>query len=100
MRQYQIVYQQMIDENKELFDSFFLIHDKYTQSPDAFQQQFNDIGRQIQDVVHIYEKRLCGKTEGGMYSKFSSGLSEKFWGLVRQDFPKIDFVGVIVSKKS
>ena len=94
MRQYQEIYQQMIDENKDLFDSFFKIHDLYTLDPKANQQQFNEIGRQIQDVIHIYERRLCGKTEGGMYSKFSSNLSEKFWSLIRQDFPKIDFVGI------
>ena len=95
MRQYQITYQQMIDENKDLFDRFFRIHDLYTLDSHSHQTEFNDIGRQIQDVIHTYERRLCGKTEGGMYSKFSTGLSEKFWGLVRQDFPKIDFVGVI-----
>lgn len=95
MRQYQITYQQMIDEHKDLFDKFFKVHDLYTLDPKANQQEFNEIGRQIQDIVHDYERRLCGKTESGMYSKFSGGLSEKFWGLVRQDFPKIDFVGVI-----
>ena len=96
MRQYQSIYQQMIDENKELFDSFFKIHDQYVQSPKIHQQRFNEIGREIQEIIHAYERRLCGKTEGGMYSKFSSGLSEKFWGLARQDFPKIDFIGVII----
>lgn len=95
MRQYQITYQQMIDENKDLFDRFFRIHDLYTLDSTSHQMEFNDIGRQIQDVIHTYERRLCGKTEGGMYSKFSTNLSEKFWGLVRQDFPKIDFVGVL-----
>ncbi len=96
MRQYQLTYQQMIDENKELFDAFFEIHDAYTKDPSANQAKFNEIGRQIQDIIHDYERRLCGKTESGMYSKFSGNLSEKFWGLLRKDFPKIDFVGVIV----
>ena len=95
MRQYQSIYQQMIDENKKLFDSFFKIHDQYVQSPKTNQQEFNEIGRQVQEVIHVYERRLCGKTEGGMYSKFSSGLSEKFWGLLRNDFPKIDCIGIL-----
>jgi len=99
MRQYQIIYEQMIDENKKLFDSFFKIHDLYTLDPTPNQQTFNDIGKEIQEVIHKYERILCGKTEGGMYSKFSGNLSEKFWGLVRKDFPKIDFVGVIISQK-
>jgi len=87
----------MIDENKEIFDQFFKIHDLYTLDPKAHQKEFNDTGRQIQEIIHLYERRLCGKTEGGMYSKFSGNLSEKFWSLIRQDFPKIDFIGVIAT---
>jgi hypothetical protein len=97
MRQYQITYQNMIDEHKELFRSFFKIHDAYTLNALVNQNEFNRIGREVQDVVRDYERKLCGKTESGEYSKFSGGLSEKFWGLVRSDFPKIDFVGAIIS---
>ena len=96
MRQYQTIYQQMIDENKKLFNRFFKIHEQYFMDPKANQNEFNTIGREIQEIIHMYERRLCGKTESGVYSKFSQGLSEKFWGLVRNDFPKIDFIGVIV----
>lgn len=95
MRQYQEVYQQMIDENKELFNSFFRIHQEYALNPTVNQKQFNEIGKKIQEVIHDYERRLCGKTESGQYSKFSANLSEKFWQLIRADFPKIDFIGVI-----
>jgi len=84
----------MIDQNSDLFTGFYAIHDKYVLDPKANQEEFNTIGRQVQDVVHDYERRLCGKTESGVYSKFSGGLSEKFWGLLRKDFPKIDFIGV------
>jgi hypothetical protein len=94
MQKYQEVYIQMIDENKELFDMFFRIHDLYVLDPKTNQEKFNEIGKQVQEIIHSYERRLCGKTESGMYSKFSAGLSEKFWGLVRADFPKIDFIGV------
>jgi len=95
MRQYQNVYQQMIDENKDLFDTFFRIHDLYTLDPKTNQQVFNDIGKEVQEVIHTYERRLCGKTENGMYSKYSAGLSEKFRGLIRKDFPKIDCIGIL-----
>ena len=73
---------------------FFNIYELYKLNPKENQKVFNEVGRQIQDVIHTYEKMLCGKTEGGMYSKFSSGLSEKFWGLLRNDFPKIDCIGI------
>ena len=97
MRQYQETYEVMIDENKALFDSFFRIHEEYVLHPDVSQQQFNEIGRRVQDVIHDYERRLCGKTEGGQYSKFSTKLSEKFWEIIRKDFPKIDYIGVTAS---
>lgn len=97
MRQYQVTYQMMIDENKTLFDRFFSIHEQYVQNPQIAQTEFNAVGRLIQDVIHEYERRLCGKTEGGKYSKFSTKLSEKFWEIIRKDFPKIDYIGVTVS---
>jgi hypothetical protein len=94
MKQYQIIYQQMIDSHADLFKRFFDIHERYVQNPTTLQDEFNTIGREVQDVVHDYERRLCGKTESGQYSKFSGNLSDKFWGLLRKDFPKIDFIGV------
>jgi len=87
----------MIDENKDIFTSFFSIHDAYVLDPGKNQEKFNEIGKKIQDIVRVYERKLCGKTEGGMYSKFSTNLSEKFWGLVRSDFPKIDCVGILTT---
>lgn len=97
MRQYQVTYETMIDENKELFTSFYRIHEKYISNPHVTQSEFNEIGRKVQDVIHDYERRLCGKTEGGQYSKFSTKLSEKFWEIIRKDFPKIDYIGVTSS---
>lgn len=94
MRQYQVTYETMIDENKELFDQFFRIHEEYVLHPEVSQSKFNDVGRLVQSVIHDYERRLCGKTEGGQYSKFSTKLSEKFWEIIRKDFPKIDYIGV------
>jgi hypothetical protein len=97
MRQYQVTYETMVDENKGLFDTFFTVHEEYVRNPQNSQAKFNQIGRQVQDVIHDYERRLCGKTEGGQYSKFSSKLSEKFWEIIRKDFPKIDYIGVTSS---
>jgi len=95
MVQYQVIYQTMVDENKKLFDQFFKLHEAYMHDPKKWQAEFNTVGREFQDIIRVYERRLCGKTESGQYSKFSQNLSEKFWGLVRKDFPKIDFVGVL-----
>lgn len=94
MRQYQVIYQTMIDENKDAFRKFFGVHELYVKNPQLAQTEFNTVGREIQDIIHKYERKLCGKTEGGMYSKFSQNLSEKFWEVIRKDFPKIDYIGV------
>ena len=84
----------MIDQNKDVFDKFFKIHDLYVLDPKANQTEFNAVGRQVQDIIRDYERKLCKTTESCQYSKFSTNLSEKFWGEVRAKYPKIDFVGV------
>jgi hypothetical protein len=94
MKQYQTIYQLMIDQNHDLFKRFYEIHEKYVLDAKKYQEEFNAIGRDIQDVIHDYERRLCGKTESGQYSKFSGNLAEKFWTLIRKDYPKIDFIGI------
>lgn len=94
MQRYQEYYQKMIDENQALFTKFFDLHDRYVLEPKTNQNEFNTVGREILDVVENYERRLCGNSERGQYGKFSGKLAEKFRGLLRKDFPKIDFIGV------
>lgn len=97
MANYQTIYQQMIDENHQLFRDFHAVHEAYVKNPQSTQTEFNRIGKELLDVILKYEHILCGKTEGGQYSKFSQNLSEKFRGLVRKDFPKFDYIGVVYS---
>lgn len=85
----------MLADYPSLFTEFRAIHDNYAKDPDPWKAEFNRVGRQVQEVVHDYERRLCGKTESGQYSKFSGGLSEKFWNELRAVFPKIDYIGVL-----
>ncbi len=84
----------MIEENKELFDNFRAVHNAYIVNPDANKARFNELGAEAMEVMRVYERRLCGKTESGSYAKFSSNLSQKFWDEIRNVFRKIDFVGV------
>ncbi len=94
MTKYQQYFQEMIDRNIDLFDTFRMIHDNYSINPDAWQEKLNTVGADVMDIIKEYEDRLCSHSEGSKFGKFSSNLSEKFWSLVRKDFPKIDFVGV------
>lgn len=93
MTKYKEYFQDMLEYNKELFDEFKEIHDKYSMDQKKWQEEFNKIGEKVLSVIRKYENNLCGKSEGGKYGKFSSNLSEKFWEMIRAYFPKIDFVG-------
>lgn len=87
----------MIDDNKELFDEFKPIHDAYVLNPEMNQAKYNAIGSDVMDVIREYERRLCAKMGAGMYSKFSTKLSEKFMEEIKAIFPKIMFIGVETS---
>ena len=84
----------MIDENKEIFSQFIDLHDKYCQDSKQWQGKYNLIGEKIVAIIRVWENKLCRESERGQYGKYSANLADKFWTLVRSDFPKIDFVGV------
>ncbi|MDO8451319.1 MAG: hypothetical protein Q7S76_00435 [bacterium] len=94
MTKYRQAVQEMLEENKELFEEFKPIHDAYALNPEINQAKYNDSGKEILDVLREYDRRLCAKMGGGQYSKFSTNLSEKFWEEVRKIFPLIDRVGI------
>ena len=94
MTKYQKYYQDMVDNNWKTFTAFKNLHDRYLKEPEVWHLQFNSEGENILKIIREWERRLCKQTEKGQYSKFSSSLADKFWELVRADYPKIDFVGV------
>lgn len=94
MTKYRIAVQEMLEENKELFDSFQPIHDAYVLNSAANQAKYNAIGAQVLDVVREYERRLCAKMGAGQYSKFSQNLSEKFMEEITKIYPKFMFIGI------
>lgn len=96
MTKYKKYFLKMLEENKDLFDSFAKLHLDYSLNPDTLQKRFNEEGGKILEVVREYENRLCANTERGIYSKFSGGLAEKFQKEVRKHFPLIDHIGLIV----
>lgn len=91
---HQQYFQDMLENNQELFDNFKRIHALYEQDAEKYQKEFNEEGEKVVAIVRRYENMLCNHSEGGKYGKFSSNLSDKFWETVRKYFPKIDFVGL------
>lgn len=94
MPKFQKYYQEMIDQNWPLFKTFTDLHDAYALKPEQLQDQFNQEGAKIMELIRQWERKLCKDQERGQFGKFSAGLSDKFWELVRKDYPKIDFIGV------
>ena len=96
MTKYQKYFNQMLEDNKKLFKDFESVHNHYVLEPQKYQEEFNQVGQPVVEVIKEYENRLCGHSEKGIYGKFSSSLAEKFWDLIRRKYPKIDFVGIKV----
>lgn len=94
MTKYRLAVQEMLDDNKELFDSFTLVHDAYVLNPEMNKQKFNAIGSEVMDIIRDYERKLCAKMGAGQYSKFSMNLSEKFMEEIQKIFSKIMFIGI------
>lgn len=91
---YRQLFLEMIEENRDLFLDFKEIHDKYVEDEKTYQDEFNEKGAQVVEIVREYERRLTSQQDKGQYSKFSSGLADRFWDQVRGFLPRIDFVGV------
>lgn len=89
-----LYYQKVVDEHQELFDQFKAVHDAFAINRDANEERFHSIGRDVLDLLRDCERRLCSGMERGGYASYSGKLAEKFWALVRQDYPLIDQVGV------
>lgn len=87
-------FQNMMRLNKEAFVEFGEVHANFVKNPEKHKQEFNELGRDIQDIIRDWEDKLCSHSENSKYAKFSTGLSEKFWELIRARFPKIDYIGV------
>ena len=100
MTKYKEYYDKMVEENKELFGKFTKSHFEYSIDQNKNQEEFNEIGAKVLDVMHEWENRLCKTSEGAGYSNYTSGLAEKFQGEIRSHFPLIDHVGIVVTKFS
>ena len=94
---YKEYFKKMLDENKNVFESFMKLHNEYEINQEKLQDRFNKEGEKILEIIREYENRLCTNTERGMYNKFSVNLAEKFQKKVKKHFPLIDHVGLKIS---
>jgi len=98
MVKYKEYFQRMLEANKELFENFRSLHNKYALDEDKWQTEFNTEGQKILKLIHEWENKLCQQSEKAGYANYTGNLSEKFQAEVKKDFPLIDHVGIIVKK--
>ena len=91
---YRQLFLEMIEENRDLFLDFKEVHDKFVNDEETHKSEFNEKGAKVVEIIRDYERRLTSQQDKGQYSKFSSGLSDKFWNQIRAFLPRNDFVGV------
>lgn len=94
MTKYRQYFQEMVDQNAELFAAFKVVHDGYQQDRKAWSQRFHAEGQPIIDIIRDFERRLCAGMERGKNGMFSARVAEKFWAEVKTYLPLIERVGV------
>ena len=97
MAKFRVVYNEMIGNNKEKFLRFKILHDQY-KADRKLESEFNKEGVEILKIIKDYESRLCNTSENSGFGVFSSKLTEKYWTLIRRDYPLIDLIGVKTRK--
>jgi hypothetical protein len=90
----------MLEENKNVFDEFKILHANYGMDEDKYQDEFNTEGEKILKIVNEWESKLCSRSEKAGYSNYTGNLAEKFQALLRSAFPLIDHVGIISIKST
>jgi len=97
MTKYQQLIAELYRDHINEMNAFQEIHDLYATDQKKYQDEFNSQGEKIMDLLHFYERQLCGKSERSGMGVYSSKLAEKFWGEIKKKLSMIDFVGVKIS---
>ncbi len=90
----------MVEENKNVFERFKMLHANYGMDENKFQEEFNKEGEKILAIAHDWENKLCSQSEKAGFSSYSGNLAEKFQAELKNAFPLIDHVGIVVKKFS
>lgn len=94
MTKYKKYFQEMMDQNQEVFAAFQPIHDGYKADRKKWSKLFHEKGGEVVEIVRDWERRLCSGMERGNNAVYSSKLAEKFWAEVKGKFSHIELVGV------
>jgi hypothetical protein len=95
-QKYKLYYDLMVKNNSKLLDEFKVIHDHYQAEPNKYRASFNQVGRDVLDVMRSYERKLCSGMERTNNAAYSDKVAEKYWAEIRKTYPLVDQIGVIV----
>ena len=95
---YKQYFEQMLEQEKELFENFRVVHDQYKLNQTALQEKYNVEGEKVVTVIRHWERRLCSAMGRTVYGQYAQQVSEKFWDLIREEFDQIDMIGVKIEK--
>lgn len=91
------IFNEMVTKYEKEFDTFQVLHDKYENDPQKWQDEFNTEGAKIMEIVREYENRLCGHMENTQNATYSANLAEKFRNEIKRYLPKLDMIGVKIT---
>jgi hypothetical protein len=85
----------MLEANKDLFEKFKEIHNRYSLNQEKNQTEFNKEGEKVLIIVREWEDKLCRQSEAAGYGNYTVGLAEKFQAEIKKMFPLVDHIGLI-----
>lgn len=97
---YKQIFENIWEENKKLFQAFFLINNEYSDAKkrSKIEKQFQELGGKVKKLLLKGEDELCRHMEKSNHRLFSSKVADKYWDEVRKYFKYIDNVGVSISR--
>ena len=92
------IFEDLWKTDEKLFQEFFILNNEYEKNSkdDKFIDRFQEIGKEVKDILQQGENDLCRQMEKSQHRAYSSKLADKYWDEVRKYFKYIDLVGVKV----
>lgn len=89
---------EMFKQNKEKMMRFILLNQDYGRNKKSLKCQFDQEGKEIQEIIEEWTNRLCKQMEKGQNGSYSGKLADKFLQEVVKYFPYYHEIGIQFKK--
>ncbi len=89
---------EMFERNREKMMKFMLLNQDYGRDKKGLKEQFDQEGKEIQEIVEEWMGRLCKQMEKGKNGSYSGKLADKFLQEVVKYFPYYHEIGIRFKK--